>query len=516
MRVTVLDTTLRDGAQAEGVSFSLRDKLEIIGLLDSLGVDYIEAGQPSNPKDMELFARNPSLNRAKLAAFGPTVRKGMSPAEDENLQSLLATSAPVIVLFGKASLLHVDHVLRCSPSENLRMIEESCRCAKNAGREVIFDAEHFFDGAKENAEYAFRCLEAAAMGGADILTLCDTNGGEFTGELEELVACAAKRYSLPVGIHAHNDMELAAANSIAAVRAGARHVQGTLCGNGERCGNANLATVIAALKGKLGYELGADLSELTRTARGVADIANLTLSPAQPFVGRSAFAHKAGMHIDAVLKNPATFEHMPPELVGNQRRTLTSELSGRTQLLDRIRHMAPELAKSSPELSALADTLKTREKAGYAYESAEASFELLARRQLGLYSPFFDLVYFKTFSEQDGADTVKASALVKIRVGGEERLACGEGDGPVHALDSALRDALSPFYREVRDMRLIDYKVRVLNPQEATAAQVRVLITSSDGTGIWSTVGVSTDIIHASWQALSDSVEYKLAGGGRT
>lgn len=511
MRVTILDTTLRDGAQAEGISFSLRDKLEISSLLDELGVDYIEAGQPSNPKDMELFARNPSLRRAKLAAFGSTVRKELSPADDQAFQALLATAAPVIVIFGKASLLHVNHVLRCSPAENLRIIEESCRFAKNSGREVIFDAEHFFDGAGEDMEYAFCCLGAAARGGADILTLCDTNGGTFTHELEKLAAEAVGKYNLPIGIHSHNDMELAAANSIAAVHAGARHVQGTLCGNGERCGNANLATVIAALKGKLGYELNAELSELTRTARGIADISNISLPPSQPFVGQSAFAHKAGMHIDAVLKNPATFEHIPPELVGNQRRTLTSELSGRTQLLNRVKHMFPGLSKASPELAELTDILKAREMAGYAYEAAEASFELLARRLLGLHNPFFKLIFFKTFSEQEGANTLKASALVKIRVDGEERLACGEGDGPVHALDSALRDALSPFYEEVRDMRLIDYKVRVLNPQEATAAQVRVLIASSDGTGIWSTVGVSTDIIHASWQALSDSVEFKLA-----
>ncbi len=507
-RVVTLDTSLRDGAQAEGVSFSVLDKLEIIRVLDEIGVDYIEAGQPSNPKDRELFALRPPTRFSKLTAFGPTARKDTLPQEDEGIRELLSVQTPAVTVFGKASLLHVTDVLCCSGEENLRLIEQSCSFLRAGGREVLFDAEHFFDGYLLNRDYALECLRAAARGGASLLVLCDTNGGRFPDEVYAVVRDVRACLDTPLGIHAHNDTGMADANTMLAVEAGAGHVQGTLCGFGERCGNANLATVMAGLSGKRGKTLSCDLSSLTRAVRTVAEIANVSLKSNLPYVGRSAFAHKAGMHIDAMRKNPATFEHISPEVFGNDRRFLTSELSGRNQVLPFVRAILPDAGKNAPEVAALAGLLKEREKLGYAYEGAEASFELLVRRELGVYKPLFELVYFRTFSEQFGMNEGKATALIKLRVGAESALSAGEGDGPVHALDSALRGALKPFYPQVGAIRLIDYKVRVLNPRDATASQVRVLITSTDGGRVWSTVGVSADIIQASWQALSDSVEF--------
>jgi 2-isopropylmalate synthase len=491
------------------------DKIKIARALDDLGVDLIEAGNPgSNPKELEFFAeaRGLALKNAILAAFGPTRRRGVACEEDEGIKNLLSADTPVVVLFGKSWDLHVRQVLKASLEENLEMIRDTVAYCRAAGRRVIYDAEHFFDGFSADGDYAFATLRAAAEAGAECLVLCDTNGGNLPDRVGELTARVVKEFGMPIGIHTHNDSGLAVANSLAAVRAGATQVQGTLVGFGERCGNANLSTVTADIILKLGLEclLEDSLPKLSSATRLVAEIANVTFDEGMPYVGLHAFAHKAGMHVDAVTKTPLSFEHVPPETVGNERRILASEVGGRSVILERLKRLDPTATKESPLVADVVKRLKEMERLGYQFEGADASLELLMRKAAGKYKPFFELGHYRTIGEAPTEGRQSAQALVKIRVDGEDAISAAEGDGPVNALDLALRKALEKFYPSLSTMRLADFKVRVLDSKGATAASVRVLIESSDGQGAWTTVGVSTDIIEASWLALVDSIEYKL------
>lgn len=514
--IELFDSTLRDGAQAEGIAFSVEDKLNIVAALDRLGVDYIEAGNPgSNPKDLEFFERvaRLDLKKARLVAFGSTRRKGIAPGEDANLAAILSANTPAAAIFGKCWDLHAEKILGVTLEENLCMIRESCAYLKAAGREVIFDAEHFFDGYKRNPAYALEALAAAAEGGADCLALCDTNGGSFPHEISAAVTAVCERFpELRIGIHCHNDIGCAVANSVEAVLAGAVQVQGTYLGFGERCGNANLSTIIANLQLKLPFSCIPEdnLPLLTPIAREIAEIANTSVKKNEPYIGLSAFAHKAGMHADGVAKCSYSFEHVDPESVGNERRFLMSEMTGRTAVIRKISRYAPHLTRNSPEIAAILGELKRLEHMGYQFEGADGSFEMLVRRQLGLFHSSFSLVSYKILDELPYDNSHSATATIKVRVGDKLQISAAEGDGPVNALDKALREALSVFYPSLNRMHLIDYKVRVMEPRDATAATVRVLITSSDGESVWSTVGVSSDVIEASWIALVDSVEYKL------
>lgn len=525
-KITVLDSTLRDGAQGEGISFSVQDKIHIVQTLDALGIDLIEAGNPdSNPKDLEFFqlAQKLELKHSKLAAFGSTRRKDMKPQEDRQLQSLLAAETENVVVFGKSWDFQVTDILKTSLEDNLAMIEETVQFLAAAGRTVHFDAEHFFAGWNGNKEYALKTLEAAARGGASSITLCDTKGGSMPLEIlsitKEVVAFVrdfCRRNSLPqiqIGIHTHNDCGLAVANTLMAVEGGVSLVQGVLLGFGERTGNANLSTVIADLELKSGMKCLPEgkIAELTPTVRRIAEIANISLDNGMPYVGTNAFAHKAGMHIDAVTKNPASYEHVPPESVGNERVFLMSEVAGRSLIIEKIRKFDADITKSSPVVTEIVNKVKQLEHDGYKFEGADGSFELLVRKIIGKYQPFFKLHYYKTMGEQSLYNGAACSfAQLKIEVDNQIEITAGEGSGPVHALDTALRKALERFYPNVSAIRLTDYKVRVLDSQSATASKVRVLIESSDSTEDWTTVGVSTDIIEASWLALVDSIEYKL------
>lgn len=514
----ILDTTLRDGAQGEGITFSVDDKIKIAYALDDLGVAYIEAGNPgSNPKDLEFFERmkGRTLRHAKLCAFGSTHRKDIVVEEDANVLSLLAAGTDCVAIFGKTWDLHVTGILKATLAENLDMIRTTVAFFKSKGKEVIFDAEHFFDGCKNNKTYAFEALRAAVDGGADVLCLCDTNGGCYPTDLYELTKKVAEKFDgVRIGVHCHNDAGMAVACSMLAVDAGATHVQGTFVGFGERCGNANLSTIIPNLQLKRGYSCILDdkIGDVTQTARFIADIANQILPNSLPYVGNSAFAHKGGMHIDGVSKISRSFEHIDPEQVGNERRFLMSEVSGRASVLAKINRIAPHLTKDSPEIKAICDKLKELEHQGYQFEAAEQSFELLIKKELGMHKPFFTLHHLKIISEHPPLqDDSPSTATVSIDVDGETEITASMGDGPVNALDAALRKVLIRFYPSLARVRLTDYKVRVLEPQAATAAKVRVLIESSDGECIWTTVGVSTDIIQASWLALVDSIDYKLS-----
>jgi 2-isopropylmalate synthase len=513
-RIQIYDTTLRDGSQGEGVSFSLQDKLLITERLDSLGFDYIEGGYPlSNEKDSQYFqrVRDMELKHAKICAFGMTRRRGVTVSQDPGMFALLDSGAPVITLVGKTSELHVREVLRVSLEENLAMIAESVRYLREAGREVIYDAEHFFDGWKANPEYAVKTVRAAAEAGANLVVMCDTNGGTMPAEIAALAREAAAALSVPIGIHCHNDCELAVANSLAAVDAGAVQVQGTINGIGERCGNADLISVVAnlAIK-KQGYEVlqpGA-VEHLTELSRYVYELANMNFRSNQPFVGQSAFAHKGGMHVHAVARLACSYEHMPPERVGNERRVLVSELSGRSNIMamttkHNIEHDDKLMA------TILAQVVKL-ENEGYQFEAAEASFDLLVRRCAGTYRPHFERLGYHVSVETDAAGNVITEATVKIRVDGQIRHEVAEGDGPVNAIDAALRKALQGCFASLAEMHLVDYKVRVINSEAATAAGVRVVIESRDQEDIWGTVGVSENVIEASWIALVDSFEYKL------
>lgn len=515
--IEILDTTLRDGAQAEGVSFSVNDKYQILDTLIALGVQYIEAGNPgSNPKDREFFARfdekNPAMDQSRLAAFGSTKRKGSRVEEDEGLRDLLAANTPVIVVFGKVWDMEVRDILRCSQKENLAMICETVDWLSKQGREVIFDAEHYFEACQANREYALSCLQAAREGGATVICLCDTNGAAMPEAVSAMTREAVENLpGVRIGIHCHNDSGVAAANSLAAVLAGASHVQGTLIGIGERCGNANLSTIIPNLQLKYGLPCipAERLELLTPLARKMAEIANINLPNNDPFVGTAAFSHKGGMHVDGVKKNPATFEHIHPESVGNSRRFLLSEISGRSAVLDIIRRVNPDISRDAPEVARVLHKLKEMEHQGYHFEGAEASQELLVCKELGLYKPFFNLEKLRIASEQPRSGAYSAYTYIKIMVDGVGEATAAEGEGPVNAMDRALKKAMEVFYPELTQVRLTDFKVRVINA-EATASQVRTLIESTDGRLFWHTIGVSTDILEASWQALVDSLEYKL------
>ncbi len=515
-KIELFDSTLRDGVQGEGISFSVEDKLSIVRALDQIGISYIEAGNPgSNPKDMEFFGRAAglALQSARLCAFGSTRRCGAAAGEDENVLSLLRAGTPVVAIFGKASRLHVTRIIRTTLQENLAMIRDTVALLKQEGREVVFDAEHFFDGYKESSSYALAALKAACEGGADVLCLCDTNGGSYVTEIYDITREVVQRFGKRTAIHCHNDTGLAVACSMAAVEAGAAQVQGTFIGFGERCGNADLATVLANLQLKRGYSCipPESLPLLTPTARGIAEIANLTLPHGHPYVGAGAFAHKGGMHIDGVSKLPRSFEHIPPEAVGNERRFLLSEVSGRSTVLALARKVEPALGKDSPQTKAVVQRVKELEHAGYQFEGAQATVELLIRKVLGYYEPTFHLEQYSIQEEQPSPEPrACATAVIKVRVGERTEITAAQGDGPVHALDCALKKALAVFYPSLRQVRLTDYKVRVLEPQNATASAVRVLIETSDGEETWTTVGVSSDVIEASWIALVDSIEYKL------
>lgn len=513
--VSIYDSTLRDGMQAEGLSFSVDDKIKIARKLDALGIDYIEAGNPtSNPKDMEFFRRagELALRHARLCAFGSTHRVGSSPKEDEGLRALLKAETPVVTVFGKAWELHVLDILKTDLQTNLQIISGTVRYLKEHGREVVFDAEHFFDGYQANPDYALEALRAAAAAGADCIVLCDTNGAAFPTLVGDAVKRVCTMLDQRVGIHCHNDVGMAVANTMLAVEMGARHVQGTINGIGERCGNVNLCTVIPNLELKTAYTcIGRQhLTNMASAARYISEIANLSYDERQPYVGGSAFAHKAGMHVDGVMKNPKTFEHIEPELVGNTRRVLVSEMSGRANLLEAIQRVDPSLDKHSPQTKQVMEKLKELEYEGYQFEGAESSLELLIRKEIGRYRPFFTLNQFKVIVSEPSSELLSSSALVKIHVDDKVEITAAEGNGPVDALDSGLRKALERFYPQLAEVRLTDFKVRVLDSQNATASKVRVLVESTDGTERWSTVGVSTDIIEASWHALVDSVEYKL------
>ena len=518
--IEIFDTTLRDGAQGEGISFSLEDKLNIAQKLCKLGIAFIEAGNPgSNPKDMEFFRRagELELGETQLVAFGSTRKKDTPVERDEGCAALLSAGTRWVAIFGKSWDLHVRDVLRTTLPENLRMIRDTVSFLKEQGRQVVFDAEHFFDGYKSDPDFARQAVLAARDAGADRIVLCDTNGGTFPEEIGRVTQEMVELLGVPVGIHAHNDTGCAVAAAMAAVEAGASQVQGTYIGFGERCGNTNLSTIIPNLQMKKGYRCIPEdkLVRLGKTARYIAQVTNLVLSPNMPYVGRSAFAHKGGMHVDGVAKNTLSFEHITPESVGNRRQILLSEFAGRTAIANKIAQLDSSITRDSQVTAELIEKLKGLEYQGFAFESAAASFELFALKQLGKYRPAFDLEYFKTLGEQPAVNVERCcSAIVKVRVGESIEMTSAEGDGPVHALDIALRKALEVFYPCLSQVRLIDYKVRVMEGHRATAAIVRVLIESTDGVSTWTTVGCSADIIDASWQALRDSMEYKLMKDG--
>jgi 2-isopropylmalate synthase len=520
-RVEILDTTLRDGAQGEGISFSVHDKLAVVQALDELGVDWIEAGNPgSNPKDMEFFrlAGNLKLENAGLCAFGPTRKKGISAGEDPQVRSLLDANTEAVTIFGKSWDLHVTDVLRVGLEENTAMIADTVAFLKAEGRTVIYDAEHFFDGLRANAGYALETIRAALDAGADRVVLCDTNGGSFPGAIAEGVGAALEQVGLApgsLGIHAHNDAGMAAACSVQAVQAGCRHVQGTLVGFGERCGNTSLAALIPSVEIKLGLPClpPGRLERITEITRRVAEIANVAVPDNMPYVGAHAFSHKAGMHADGILKTSRSFEHVDPARVGNDRHFLMSEVGGRSAIAERARKIEPAITRDHPVTAAVAEKLKTLEAAGWAFEGADGSFELLVRRELGRYKPLFEILAYRVVSEHPTGETIACShAWVKVLVEGQDEIAAAEGDGPVNALDGALRRALTRFFPDLEKVRLSDYKVRVIDGNAATAAKVRVLIESTDGANTWTTLGVSEDIIDASRAALVDSIEYKLIG----
>ncbi len=515
-KIVVLDSTLRDGAQAQGISYTVEDKLKIVKRLDSLGVDYIEAGNPgSNPKDLEFFerVRKMKLVNSRIIAFGSTRRVGLPVGDDANVKSLLAAGTEAVVIFGKSWDFQVTDILKTSLDENLRMIFDTVKFFKDNGKEVVYDAEHFFDGYGSNKEYAVKTLKAAAEAGADSICLCDTKGGYLPMDIFNITAEMTAQFDVYIGIHSHNDNGMAVAGTIMAVQAGATQVQGTINGFGERCGNANLCTIIPTLQLKMGYKCipEENMAEMTSVARAVSEIANVVHDERAPYVGRAAFAHKAGMHADAVVKNTAAYEIFDPEMVGNERIFLMSEVAGRSAVLSAVNKVDPNLRKDSPETVKIIEKLKEMEHNGYQYEGAESSFELIVRKVLGKYHPSFELKDFKVIvNEPAKGNEYNSSAMIKVKVGDQEEITAAEGDGPVNALDNAARKALSRFYPSIHEMKLTDFKVRVLDSTAATAARVRVLIESTDGNEVWTTIGVSTDIIEASWKALVDSIEYKL------
>lgn len=514
MSYSLYDTTLRDGTQGTGVNFTSLDKLRIAHELDAFGIHYIEGGWPgSNPKDVEFFelAKKETWKTAKIAAFGSTRRAGISVDKDQQVLTLLAAETPVVTFYGKSWLLHVTEVLRTTPEENRAMIRDTVSFCKKAGREVIYDAEHFFDGFKDEPEYALSTLEAALEGGADMLVLCETNGGSLPHEVQEIVSQVRARFpQAQLGIHSHDDAGCGVANALAAFRAGAVQVQGTMNGYGERTGNCNLTTVIPNLQLKMGIPVVPDLSQLTALSRFVDDLANLPHFPRAPFVGTTAFSHKGGTHVNAVQKLARSYEHIQPESVGNRQVVLVSDLSGQDNILKKAKELGFDLQRGD-EARRILDCVKQRENEGYEYEAADASFELLLRKELGQYKPKFRLLEYHTTHRTHGERGFECTeATVKIELNGEAVYTVDEGDGPVNALDKALRKAISTVYPEISKVSLCDYKVRILDSNTGTAAKTRVLIESTDGKNQWGTVGVSLNIIDASWEALVDSLEYFL------
>lgn len=521
MHIQIYDTTLRDGTQREGLALTANDKLRIAQLLDELGVAYIEGGWPgSNPKDVEFFRRVQTLqlSHARIAAFGSTCRVGAAPDGDANLAALLDADTPVCTVVGKTWTLHVTEVLRTTHEENLRIIRDSLTYLHARGREVIYDAEHFFDGFGADPEYALTTLQAALLGGANCITLCDTNGGSLPWQIEEAVRAVREAFpAATVGIHTHNDGELAVANTLAAVRQGAAQIQGTINGYGERCGNANLCAIIPDLQVKMGYPCLPEghLEKITRVARAVAEIGNIAPDEHMAFVGRNAFAHKGGIHVAAQRRSPLAYQHIDPQQVGNATHVVVSELSGRGNLLSKAEELDFELDEHDPRVTRVLQRIKEMEAKGYHFEGADASVELLLRRADPGYAPPFELIDYMTVVEHRQGRGLVAEANVKLRVQGEVMHTAAEGNGPVNALDVATRKALAPHYPGLSSFQLVDYKVRILDGHAATGATTRVLIETANHRRRWSTVGASTNIIDASWLALQDAIEYGLLMAGR-
>ncbi len=516
-KVYIYDTTLRDGSQAEGVNFSLEDKIRIARKLDEFGIDYIEGGWPyANPKDSMFFQRisEEGLENAKLVAFGSTRRVGKKVEEDPQVEALIKSGANSITIFGKTWDLHVREALRTSLEENLQMVYDTVRLLKDNVHEVIFDAEHFFDGYKDNPDYALQVLRVALDAGVDWLILCDTNGGTLPHEIYEITKGVVESFpGAKVGIHAHNDSDTAVANSVMAVLAGATQVHGTVNGIGERTGNANLCSIIPNLQLKLGYSVlpEENLKKLRELALFVAELSNMPLPRNMPYVGDSAFAHKAGVHASAIMRDRRTYEHIDPQKVGNRRKITVSDMAGKSNLVYKLREFGIEVDESSPELSSLIEKIKEMEREGYHFEAAEASLELLCKRHFGLVKDFFDFDAYRVLIAKRKDDPLPVSeATVRLSVDSVKEHTAALGNGPVSAIDKALRKALEDFYPSLKNTQLVDYKVRIINEQEGTAARVRVLIESSDGNRKWGTVGVSENVIEASWIALRDSITYKL------
>ena len=514
-KIYIFDTTLRDGTQGESISLSVRDKMQIIEKLNDSGVDYIEVGFPaSNPKDEELFGilKNKKFNYSKIVAFGRTKYKNVSVKEDENIKMMIGSGADAACIFGKSSSFHVEKVIETTLENNIEMIFDSIQYLKKNVAEVIFDGEHFFDGYKENPKYAIKTLKAAQDAGADFVVLCDTNGGTLPMEIYEVLENVLKEINIPLGVHYHNDSGCAVANSIISVSLGSKMVQGTINGYGERAGNADLCQVIPNLEIKLMKQClkNGSIRHLTSLSRFVAEIANQTPVSHQPFVGNSAFAHKAGMHVSGVSKFPNAFEHIPPELIGNSRRILISELSGKKSIIIKAHEFGVDLENSPKKVSEILDKVQKMEHEGYQFEAADASFELMVKSIAGVKKEYFTLESFRVLNEKKENGEMLSEATVKILISGERFIETGEGVGPVNALDMALRKALSRYYPQQERIKLTDFKVRVLNEKKGTGAVVRVLIESSDGENSWGTIGVSENIIEASWQALQDSIIYGL------
>jgi 2-isopropylmalate synthase len=526
----IYDTTLRDGTQGENITFTADEKIKIAKRLDDFGIQYIEGGWPgSNPRDMEFFdlARRESFNNIRLAAFGATRKPGISPEDDPNLKALIESHTPTVTIFGKSWTLHVEQIMQNTRAENLAMIRDSVAYLKAQGREVVYDGEHFFDGYKADQAYALETLKAATEAGADFLVLCDTNGGCLPFEIEAIttrvkavlsgLAQSNSNTSPRLGIHTHNDCGLALANSLSAVNVGAVMVQGTINGYGERCGNADLTALIPILTTKMDRPCVApeDLAKLKKLSRFVSETANIVPLNSRPFVGRSAFAHKGGIHVNAIMKNPDAYEHMDPNLVGNYRRVLVSDLSGKSNVEFKARELGIELGGNGYDSRKIVTEIKKMEQEGYQFDVADGSFKILVEKFTKQFTPLFDLDAFRVTIEKDKNQPCSSQATMKISVGDGREITAAEGNGPVSALDNALRKALVKFFPDIESMHLVDFKVRVIDGREGTAARVRVIIESRDQDEIWSTIGVSEDIIEASWQALTDSFQYKLAKEAR-
>ncbi|MBN1849187.1 MAG: citramalate synthase [Deltaproteobacteria bacterium] len=513
--IMLYDTTLRDGTQGEQVNLSAEDKLRIAKRLDKFGIHYIEGGWPgSNPKDVRFFkmTQKSGFANTRMTAFGSTRHAQKTPENDPNIKALLKAGTQTVTIFGKSWDLHATEILSVSNDENLAMIEETLRYLKTQNKEVIYDAEHFFDGYKNNAKYALRTVKAAINGGADVIVLCDTNGGTLPHEIQAIMTDVMPHIPLPVGIHTHNDCGLALANSLMAVQCGALMVQGTINGYGERCGNVDLIAVMGNLQLKMGYSCVREesIKHLTELSRYVSDIANVPPLNQRPFAGRSAFAHKAGVHVSAILKNPSAYEHIDPERVGNRRRVLVSDLSGKSNIEYKTKEMGIELGGNGYDSKKIVNEIKIMEDQGYQFDAAEGSLELLVRKATGQFKEPFTLESFRVIIEKDRSGPSTSQVTIKVSVGDEQEITAAEGDGPVNALDNALRKALNHFFPQIQEMKLVDFKVRVIEGTDGTAAKVRVKIESRDSQEIWTTVGVSENIIEASWQALVDSVQYKL------